>query len=240
MLKMIVVSALALLLALGQARADDIKVKNDTVQFDAENKQDAQGHTCNLMAMIVDPSRPEAVNFRLIHALSPQALFFGFSLDVGDMRYQNGLPAGLNKVALASGDISTTSFSSDGRMYGGPAPDGGISKSTMDKATAENLWQDFLTGKFSIHFRRANANAQPRTYIIDKPIPAESLSKYLACRTEIEDIALGTPRNPDQYAKISRGGPGITEPMKMEKTPDHPISSIIPPLSEEPPIVGKR
>ena len=98
---------LACLLPAVQSKADQIRVKSDTVRFGAEDKQDSQGHTCNLMTMIMDQSRPEVVNFRVIHTLSPTALFFGFSLDVGDMRYQNGLPAGLDKIALANGDVST-------------------------------------------------------------------------------------------------------------------------------------
>ena len=101
------------------ASADEFRAQPDSVQFDFEQKGDAQNRTCNLMTMITDPSRPEVVNFRIIHALSPTTLFFGYSLDVGDMRYQNGLPAGLDHVALARGEVSTKDFSSEGSMYGG-------------------------------------------------------------------------------------------------------------------------
>jgi hypothetical protein len=101
---------LAIAFTVEQTEADEFKVKSDTVQFDFEARADVQGRTCNLMTMIVDPSRPEVVNFRVIHTLSPIALFFGYSLDVGDMRYQNGLPIGLDHVVLARGDVSTGSF----------------------------------------------------------------------------------------------------------------------------------
>ena len=134
-----------------QTKADEIKAKSDTMRFDFEDKQDAQNHTCNLMMMIVDRSRPETVNFRIIHALSPQALFFGYSLDLGDMRYQDGLPAGLDKVALATGDVSSGSFSSEESMYGGPVPDGGILKSTLDH---EGGWHDAARIHARCHARR--------------------------------------------------------------------------------------
>jgi hypothetical protein len=235
-----IIAVLVCLLIVGQTNADEINVENDTVQFDAEVKKDTQARTCNLMTMIVDKARPEVVNFRIIHALSPQAIFLGFSLDVGDMRYQNGLPAGLDHAVLARGDVSTGSFSSEGRMYGGPTPDGGILKSTMDQETATNLWLGVLSGHFSLHLLRATPGAQPRTYQIATPPSRDALGKYLACSLEIQDVALGQPRSPDAYAKIRDGGPGITEPKKMPITPDHPYASVLPPVSEEGPLVGKR
>lgn len=126
------------LLLIESASADEFRARPDSVQFDFEQKGDAQNRTCNLMTMIMDQSRPEVVSFRIIHALSPTTLFFGYSLDVGDMRCQNGLPAGLDQVALARGDVGTKDFSSEGSMYGGPIPGGGILKSTLDQQTARN------------------------------------------------------------------------------------------------------
>jgi hypothetical protein len=55
----IIIVVLACLLTVVQTKADEIRAKNDTVQFDFEEKADAQGRTCNLMTMIVDPGRPE-------------------------------------------------------------------------------------------------------------------------------------------------------------------------------------
>jgi hypothetical protein len=232
---LLVMLGLACLLTVAETKADEIRAKNETVQFDFEAKADVQGRTCNLMAMILDPSRPEVVNFRIIHALSPMALFFGFSLDVGDMRYQNGLPAGVDHAVLARGDVSAGSFSSEGSMYGGPAPDGGIVKSTMDGETAGKLWQGILSGNFSIHLLRATPGAKPRTYVVSETPTREALSKYLACSTEISDVALGNGASPDLYARIRQGGPGITEP-----TPGSSGHSVIPPLSRQTPLVGKR
>jgi hypothetical protein len=233
-------SVLALMLALAsinvvrQAEADEFKVSPDTVKFDFEKKGDAQNRTCNLMMMIVDPSRPEVVNFRIIHALSPTALFFGFSLDVGDMRYQNSSPVGLDRAALTRGDVSTASFSSEGSMFGGPAPDGGILKSTMDATTAENLWRGFVSGNFSLHLLRATPGAQARTYVVAKAPSPSSLSRYLACSSEIADIALQKPADNGRYERIRRGGPGVTEPLPTSR------GTVIPPLADQSPLVGER
>ncbi len=231
---------LACLVTVAQTKADEIKAKAATVQFAYEDKQDAQGRVCNLLTKIVDPSRPEVVNLRFFHALSSTALAFGFSLDAGDMRYRSGKPAGLDKVALASGDVSTGSFNSDGRMYGGPARGGGVLKSTMDQETARTLWLGVLSGDFSIHLRRATPGAQPRTYAISTPPSREALSGYLACSMEIRDVALGDPASPDFYAKVRKGGPGFTEPLEVPVSANHPIATIIPPVSEEGPLVGTR
>jgi hypothetical protein len=141
----------------------------------------------------------------------PKALFFGFSLDVGDMRYQNGLPAGVDRAALARGDVSTGSFSSQGSMYGGPAPDGSVLKSTLDQDTARKLWQGVPSGDFSIHLLRATQGAQPRTYVVSTPPPRGPLANYLACSAEIMNIALGKPLPPTAYDNLRRGGPGVTE-----------------------------
>lgn len=222
------------LLLIESASADEFRARSDSVQFDFEQKGDAQNRTCNLMTMIMDPSRPEVVNFRIIHALSPTTLFFGYSLDVGDMRYQNGLPAGFNRVALAHGDVGTKDFSSEGSMHGGPTPDGRILKSTLDQQTAENLWRGIVAGDFSLHLLRATPGAQPRTYVIAKAPSRGPLAQYLACSDEISNIALGQPANPDLYARIRHGGPGFTEPLHT----DH--GTVIPPLADQSPLVGKR
>jgi len=216
------------------ASADEFRAQPDSVQFDFEQKGDAQNRTCNLMTIITDPSRPEVVNFRIIQALSPTTLFFGYSLDVGDMRYQNGLPAGLDHVALARGEVSTKDFSSEGSMYGGPTPDGGILKSTLDQQPVGNLWQGIVAGDFSLHLLRATPGAQPRTYVIAKAPSPGPLAQYLACSTEISDIALGQLGRPDLYARIRHGGPGFTEPLHT----DH--GTVIPPLELQSPLVGKR
>src|SRR5438874_13003660 len=148
------------------------------------------------------------------------------------MRYQDGLPAGLDKVAMATGDISSGSFSSEGSMYGGPVPDGGVLKSTLDHDTARKLWLGVLAGNFSLHFLRATPGARPRTYVISTPPSREALSNYLACSLEIRDLALGQPASPDFYAKVRKGGVGFTEPMNMPITPDHPYATVLPPVSE--------
>jgi hypothetical protein len=85
-----------------------------------------------------------------------------------------------------------------------------------------------------------SAMVQPRTYVISTPPSREALGKYLACSLAIRDTALGDLKSQDFYSKVRRGGPGFTEPMKMPATPDHPLATVMPPVSEEGPLVGKR
>src|SRR5271169_2290727 len=156
----------ALALASTPVHGATIKAADSTVEFDFEKKIDAQGITCNLMTMIVDPARTEVVNLRIIEALStanPREILLAYSLDVGDMRYVNGMTTGLTWTPLRNGDISIGSFSTVGSFYGGPV-DGGVLKSTVDQATATAMWDGLRSGSFSIQFQRASAGAPQNTY----------------------------------------------------------------------------
>jgi hypothetical protein len=225
----------AFALATAPVHGATIKAADSTVEFDFDKKIDAYGITCNLMTMIVDPARTEVVNLRIIEGLStanPREIFLAYSLDVGDMRYVNGKTTGLTWTPLRNGDISIGSFSTVGSFYGG-AVDGGVLKSTVDQATATAMWDGLRSGSFSIQFQRASAGAPQNTYIITKPISREALARYLACRTEIDSLALGRGElDRETYDRISRGGPGITE----DRRTDH--GTIIPALVNEHPLVG--
>src|SRR5215831_9139311 len=113
MKKLLLGTVTAFALAATPVHSATIKVSDSSVEFDFEKKIDAYGITCNLITMIVDPARPEVVNLRIIEALStanPRAIFFAYSLDVGEMRYVNGMPTRLTWTPLSSGDISVGSF----------------------------------------------------------------------------------------------------------------------------------
>jgi hypothetical protein len=212
-----------------------IKAADSTVEFDFDKKIDAHGITCNLVTMIVDPARTEVVNLRIIEALStanPREIFLAYSLDVGDMRYVNGMTTGLTWTPLRSGDISIGSFSTVGSFYGGVV-DGGVLKSTVDQATATAMWDGLRSGSFSIQFQRASAGAPQSTYIITKPISRDALARYLACRTQIHSLALGRGElDRETYDRISRGGPGITEDQRTDN------GTVIPALVHEHPLAG--
>jgi hypothetical protein len=235
MRKLLVGTAAAFALAATPVHGATIKAADSTVEFDFEKKIDAHGITCNLMTMIVDPARPEVVNLRIIEALStanPREIVLAYSLDVGDMHYVNGMTTGLTWTALKNGDIRIGSFSTVGSFYGG-AVDGGVLKSTVDQATATAMWDGLRSGSFSIQFQRASAGAPQNTYIVTKPISRDALARYLACRTEIDSLALGRGElDRETYDRISRGGPGITEDQRT----DH--GTIIPALVSEHPLVG--
>jgi hypothetical protein len=240
LLKHLLAALFVIPLMITHAAADEIRVKPETLQFNGEDKQDAQARTCSLMMTIADTSRPEVVNFRVIHALSPQAISFGFGLNVDDTRYQNGRPTGLTKATLTSGDVTLPSFSSQGTMTGGPTPDGGVLKSTLDKDTASKLWHAVLFGNYTLHTVRVSAGAAPRDYVISTPPSRDAIGNYLACSLEIRDIASGAPKSPELYASARKGGPGITEALEVVPAPGSSMPSMIQPLVEQGPFVGKR
>jgi hypothetical protein len=234
-MRKLLVGTVAAFLAATPVDGATIKVADSTVRFDFENKIDANGITCNLITMIVDPTRREVVNLRIIEALStvnPRAIFLAYSLDVGDIRYVDGMPAGLTWTPLKNGDVSIGSFTTVGSFHGGAA-DGGVLKSTTDQATATEMWDGLRSGSFSIQFQHASAGAPQNTYIITKPISRDALARYLACRTQIVSLALGRGElDRETYDRISRGGPGITEDQRTDR------GTIIPALVNEHPLVG--
>lgn len=234
-MRKLLVGTVGAFLAATPVHGATIKAADSTVRFDFEKKIDANGITCNLITMIVDPTRREVVNLRIIEVLStvnPRAIFLAYSLDVGDIRYVNGIPAGLTWTPLNNGDISIGSYSTVGSFYGGAA-DGGVLKSTANQATATAMWDGLRSGSFSIQFQRASAEAPQDTYIITKPISRDALARYLACRTQIVSLALGRGElDRETYDRISRGGPGITEDQRTD------YGTIIPALVNEHPLVG--
>src|ERR1700751_4668603 len=81
---------------------------------------------------------------------------------------------------------------------------GGVLKTTVDQATATAMWDGLRSGSFSIQFQRASAGAPQNTYIITKPISRDALARYLACRTEIDSLALGRGElDRETYDRIS-------------------------------------
>jgi hypothetical protein len=155
---------IALALLLGWSAYGDPAVK---FEFEANG---ADPRVCHLMALIMNvPRSPEAAKLSLTYAESKtqNVAFVGFAFDVGDTQFANGLPAGITPARLSSAEISAPGFTTTGRLFGGPVPDGGIMMSTQDPETARLLMGIFFEGNFRVTFAR-QGSAASRTYVMPR------------------------------------------------------------------------
>jgi hypothetical protein len=156
-------------------------------KYEVEVKEDQAAKSCNLMLLLLNIPSPETVNFRLITAQqkSDGRTFVGFSVDVGDLRFANGVPAGSNKAVLSSAAFISPSFSSVGRFNGGPTADGGVLEMTTDPVVYSQYTMAFLSGGFQIHFERKGVPGT-RTYDVKQQAPANVVAQFAACVSSLK------------------------------------------------------
>ncbi len=157
------------------------------LQYEAEVKQDNVSKSCNVALLLTNIPAPEIVNLKLFAARTKQGnvAFFGLTLDVGDLAFANGLPSKTNKALLSKASFDSPSFSSAGRLNGGPIEDGGVLLSTADAETGELLSASFLRGQFSITFVR-KGSLSSRTYVISQAPPSDVQNQFRACLAAVQ------------------------------------------------------
>jgi len=168
-------------LAIGSPCAADT-ITDSAVQFEFESNG-SDPRVCHLMALIMNiPRSPEAAKLSLTYAESKaqKVAFVGFALDVGDTRFNSGLPAGISPARLSSAEIFSGKFSTTGRLFGGPVPDGGIMMSTQDPDTAGLLMGTFFDGNFQVTFTREGSQAS-RAYLIRAAPDPKVARQFVDC-----------------------------------------------------------
>jgi len=158
-----------------------------TMQYEFEVKEDGVGKTCNLVLILMNIPSPETVNFHFIVAQqkSTAVTFVGFTLDVGDLSFSNGLPAGEEKAVLSSGAFISSTFSSVGRLNGGPINDGGIFETTADAQVYAPYLMAFLSGGFQIQFERRGVPGS-RVYEVDQKPPLDVVAQFQTCVSSLK------------------------------------------------------
>lgn len=174
-----------LVLLCSAARAETLVPRN--IQYEFEVKEDAYAKSCNVLLLLLNIPSPEAVNFHFIvsQRKSDGLTFVGFSLDVGDLKFVNGLPAGTNKAVLSSAAFISPTFSSVGRLNGGPIADGGVLESTADPQVYTYYLTAFLGGDFQIQFERKGIPAT-RTYTVEEKPPTNVISQFSDCVSSLQ------------------------------------------------------
>ena len=155
--------------------------------YEVEVKHDNVAKSCHLVLLLNNIPAPEIVNLKLFAARKRRdnVIFFGLSLDVGELTFVNGLPSKTNMVLLSKASFDSPSFSSAGRLNGGPIEDGGVLLSTAEPETGRQLVASFLRGLFSISFVR-KGSVSSRTYVISQAPPVDDQNQFRGCLTALQ------------------------------------------------------
>ena len=158
----------------------------NTVQFENSIKDDAYGKVCEYVLLILNLPAPETVNFH-VQVMRPMSngklidpTLVGFSMDVGELRFSGGMPAGGRKVNLATAAFSSLTFSSAGRLNIAPFGDGGISGSTTDRSTGNEFMNAFLKGGYDLSFTREDWPGIRSYHLSSSPL-MEVVKSFHAC-----------------------------------------------------------
>ena len=177
--------ALATGLLLYTAKAETLTPSS--VEYDIEAKHDKIAASCTIMLTVLNyPISPEALNFRAgvwrgtDPATRPAGTFAGFTLDVGNLLFENGVITGTQKTPLARAAFGSTKFNSVGRLYEADMGDGGRGANTVDPQTALDFMTAVFEGNFDIAFTAKDLPLQ-RTYHISDAPPASIVQRFHEC-----------------------------------------------------------
>jgi hypothetical protein len=157
-----------------------------TIQFENEVKEDAHGKQCHYVLLVLNLPAPETVNFHPLimrpksHDRLIDPMLAGLSIDVGELKFFGGKPAGVNKVNLASAAFISPTFNSLGRLNTAPFGDRGLLSTTTDMSTGREFIQAFLKGGYEISFMRDEVSGA-RSYRISASPPGEVVRQFQAC-----------------------------------------------------------
>jgi hypothetical protein len=136
-----------------------------------------------MMTALNYPVSPEALNFRAgvwqgIDQNSRSVSLTGFTLDVGNLKFQNGLIVGTTPLAAAA--FASRSFNSFGRLYDVDMEDGGHGAHTADPHVAIDFLTAVWAGDFEVAFAAKNIPLE-RTYHISSAPSADVIRQFKDC-----------------------------------------------------------
>jgi hypothetical protein len=157
-------------------------LRANNLEYRFESEESAISKSCRVSLALINLSAPEGVNFKLlaVRGKVQKVTFIGFSLDVGDMVFVNGLPMGMQKATLSSAVYESSSFTSAGRLNGGPIDDGGIMVTTGDMGTADAFLGSFWDGSFTLSFVRTGTTTT-RSYQVTTAPPSDVRKRFFEC-----------------------------------------------------------
>jgi hypothetical protein len=156
------------------ARSDTLVGKS--VDYNVEVKRDRTAASCALLISIDNlPASPEVANFRALVTvgIDPHtAVFVGFSLDVGNYRFSQGQPTGIDVTKLAKAVFVSKDFNSAGRLFATDFKDGGRGALTRDETNGDAFLTALWSGDFDISFVAQDGSEERTYHLADSPPPS--------------------------------------------------------------------
>jgi hypothetical protein len=173
------VLAAIILNVLTNASSAETLIANDVV-YDTEAKDEPATLSCKIYLVITHS--PEVVAFRLLFLFqkNPPTPIVGFNMDLGDMKFSDGKPTNVDRAPLQAAAFSSNTFSSPGRLNGGPLKDGGVMYTTLSSEDGRGFLSAFSKGQFDISFARKGSSFD-RTYRVAEPPGADILQRFRKC-----------------------------------------------------------
>lgn len=154
-----------------------------SVSFGVDSNTDPAASSCDLVVTILNyPASPEIANFRakVLTKNGSHSAIIGFTLDVANMKYENGVPTHLDKTPLARASFASPTMNTSGRFYDTDVGGGGAGASTMDAATGSQFILAVTSGDFDISFS-AKSPPEERTYHVTSAPPLAVINKFRDC-----------------------------------------------------------
>lgn len=137
---------------------------------------------CGMVLIVSSEPAPEiaTVRYSLIRGLKNGETRLGLAIYVYDTEFKNGQAASFKPVPLSGATFTAPRFSSEGRLLGGPQPDGSVWLYSPSDAVTAALTDAFSLGPSRLSFSRAGSNTV-RAYAIEEGAPSDVINEYVAC-----------------------------------------------------------
>src|SRR5262249_30354784 len=156
------------------------------IEYNVEIKREKTAASCAIMVTVMNfPISPEALNFRAgvwqgIGQDNRISTFTGFTLDVGNLQFRNGIIAGTQKTPIATAAFASKRFNSFGRLYEVDLGDGGRGANTADPETGVAFLTAVFGGDFEIAFIAKGVPLERTYHIADGP-PTDVVRRFQTC-----------------------------------------------------------
>jgi hypothetical protein len=176
-----VLASVALLFFAAVARSEVLIPKS--IQYEVEAKHEKTAAYCAIRLTILNmPISPEVLKFRALVTKSTrsESAAVGFSLEVGDSKFNRGPRMGIEVTKLAEAAFVSAGFNSVGRFFGADFGGGRRGAITTDGTVGEAFLAAFLKGDFDISFV-AQAGSLERTYYVSETPPPSVVQAFNDC-----------------------------------------------------------
>ncbi|HWT97849.1 MAG TPA: hypothetical protein VN229_09530 [Terriglobales bacterium] len=129
-----------------------------------------------------DPESLEMGNFRIfvVEGAKGASPTTGYSLQIGQMKIEDSLPAGMTRTSLAKVAFISPSYNTAGEMQTTEMPDGGLGQVTLNDQSPLDLIGAFEMGNYDLSFVTREGTEQ-RRYHIDKGPSVDVMQKFMNC-----------------------------------------------------------